>query len=273
MGRKLTVKISKNDHSKGILDFGKALEKFSLDRFPAPPSLAPWVEGFWQVSWNLQGREEHFQSNISHASVNIAFEEDGVWLYGVPDRLFVRRIGGRGWVFGIKFLPGGFHPFAETDVSAWTGKRVPLESLWGDAAAVWGGEVLAAEGAQERLGLGVRFLEERKPAESARSSALAARLLTESALRHVDQAASAMNLDERSLQRLFKTEVGIGPKEVLRRFRLQGAAERLAREPGLSCGDLALDLGYADQAHFTKDFKAVVGRPPKVYQSQQTIGR
>jgi AraC-like DNA-binding protein len=28
---------------------------------------------------------------------------------------------------------------------------------------------------------------------------------------------------------------------------------------------LALDLGYADQAHFIRDFKRLVGRPPAGY--------
>jgi AraC-like DNA-binding protein len=28
---------------------------------------------------------------------------------------------------------------------------------------------------------------------------------------------------------------------------------------------LAQDLGYADQAHFTRDFKAIVGRSPSDY--------
>lgn len=31
------------------------------------------------------------------------------------------------------------------------------------------------------------------------------------------------------------------------------------------CATLALDLGYADQAHFIRDFKQLVGHPPAGY--------
>ncbi|MDP3177080.1 MAG: helix-turn-helix domain-containing protein [Spirochaetaceae bacterium] len=53
--------------------------------------------------------------------------------------------------------------------------------------------------------------------------------------------------------------------ELLARFRLQEAAERLIRESDLCCASRALDLGYADQAHFTRDFRSVVGMPPEAY--------
>jgi AraC-like DNA-binding protein len=51
----------------------------------------------------------------------------------------------------------------------------------------------------------------------------------------------------------------------LRRVRLHEAAERIAEEPEVDWAPLALDLGYFDQAHFIKDFKAVVGRSPAEY--------
>jgi hypothetical protein len=101
--------VTGRDSPQGILDFGAALSRFELRRFPPQGRLSPWIESYWQVSWDLDEGEEHLQSNISHASVNIAFEEDGIWLYGVPERIFARRLAGRGLVFGIKFLPGGFH--------------------------------------------------------------------------------------------------------------------------------------------------------------------
>jgi AraC-like DNA-binding protein len=51
---------------------------------------------------------------------------------------------------------------------------------------------------------------------------------------------------------------------VLDRIRLHEAAERMA-DGDADWASLALDLGFFDQAHFIKAFKAVVGRSPAAY--------
>ena len=69
---------------------------------------------------------------------------------------------------------------------------------------------------------------------------------------------------KRTLQRLFREYVGVTPKWVLDRIRLHEAAERMA-DGDADWASMALDLGYFDQAHFIKAFKAVVGRSPADY--------
>jgi AraC-like DNA-binding protein len=261
--------VGPGDKPRGILDFRAALRRFELRRFPPQGRLAPWLEGYWQVSWNLAADEEHVQSNISHASVNIAFEADGTWLYGVPDRLFTRRLSGSGSVLGIKFLPGGFFPFAREDLSRLRGVRVPLTEHWDGINPLLHEELLAEPDPARRIALASALLAARLPAGPARATETARRMEADPAAYTVARAAAELGLGARALEKLFRAEVGISPKEVIRRFRLQSAADRLAREPSLACGDLALELGYADQAHFIKDFKSVVGRPPQAYRREQ----
>ena len=51
---------------------------------------------------------------------------------------------------------------------------------------------------------------------------------------------------------------------MIQRYRLFEAAERLTS--GEADGAmLAQELGYFDQAHFIRDFKAMVGKPPQAY--------
>jgi transcriptional regulator GlxA family with amidase domain len=69
----------------------------------------------------------------------------------------------------------------------------------------------------------------------------------------------------RRLQRLFATYVGVTPKWVIQRSRLHEAVERLDQGDHVDLGFLARDLGYFDQAHFARDFRAAVGRPPTAY--------
>jgi AraC-like DNA-binding protein len=81
----------------------------------------------------------------------------------------------------------------------------------------------------------------------------------------VDALAERASVSVRTLQRLFDEYVGVPPKWVVRRFRVQEAAERARDGGGVDWAALAADLGYADQAHFVHDFKAQVGRTPTDY--------
>jgi AraC-like DNA-binding protein len=78
----------------------------------------------------------------------------------------------------------------------------------------------------------------------------------------VEQAAALIGVDVRTLQRRFHSAVGLSPKWVIQRYRLHEAAEQLARSPTPDLASLALRLGYFDQPHFIRSFKAIIGRPP-----------
>jgi AraC-like DNA-binding protein len=71
-------------------------------------------------------------------------------------------------------------------------------------------------------------------------------------------------MPKRGLQRLFREYVGVSPKWVIQRYRLFEAAERLSAGE-VDDAQLARELGYFDQAHFIRDFKAVVGRSPQAF--------
>ena len=85
----------------------------------------------------------------------------------------------------------------------------------------------------------------------------------------VEELAAVAGMGVRSLQQLFSEYVGVSPKWTIRRFRLHEAADRLAGgdEPDLAA--LAQRLGYFDQAHFTSDFRKLVGQTPAQYRQRE----
>jgi len=85
--------------------------------------------------------------------------------------------------------------------------------------------------------------------------------------------ASLAGLSVCSLHRLFARYVGVGPKWVVRRSRVQEAADRVAREEHVDWVRTALELGYHDQAHFIRDFRAQVGFTPAAYARRCALGR
>ncbi|MEX8517771.1 MAG: AraC family transcriptional regulator [Leptothrix sp. (in: b-proteobacteria)] len=60
--------------------------------------------------------------------------------------------------------------------------------------------------------------------------------------------------------RTFRRTTGLAPGAYLRQLRVQKSRRWLTE--GHSLADIALQLGFADQAHFTRTFKAVYGVPP-----------
>jgi AraC-like DNA-binding protein len=107
-------------------------------------------------------------------------------------------------------------------------------------------------------------LPERDPAAE-QVAAMVARITADSALRRVDKLAATLDMPVRRLQRLFADYVGVSPKWVMRRARLHEAAERAERGGHVDWAELASNLGYADQAHLTRDFTATIGVPPSRY--------
>ena len=103
-----------------------------------------------------------------------------------------------------------------------------------------------------------------------RVAALVSRITADPGLRRVDQLAAASGMTARSLQRLFADYVGVSPKWVMRRARLHEAAERADSGEPVDWASLAADLGYADQAHLTRDFTATIGISPTRYAAPVT---
>jgi AraC-like DNA-binding protein len=118
------------------------------------------------------------------------------------------------------------------------------------------------------------FLRERAPARSADADQINAIVdLAESdrELLRVAQLAARAGLTVRTLERLFSRHVGVSPKWVLRRFRMQEAAARVVAGEVAAWSALAHDLGFFDQAHFIREFKLQIGSTPECYAAAVTL--
>jgi len=82
--------------------------------------------------------------------------------------------------------------------------------------------------------------------------------------------ARAVGTSARTLSRLFAAETQLSFKSWCQRARIAAAVEKLSMEAGVSVKQLAADLGYADQAHLTRDFRAAIGQTPAAYADSQS---
>jgi AraC-like DNA-binding protein len=77
--------------------------------------------------------------------------------------------------------------------------------------------------------------------------------------------AEKWSVSQRQLERLYQREVGMSPKQYAGLLRIERARSLLKCMNGGSTACLALDLGFSDQAHFIREFRAVVGLTPHAY--------
>jgi AraC-like DNA-binding protein len=235
---------------RGILEPEAARAHFRLERAAPAPDLAHLVERHWSVEWDLS--EPFTQEVVTHPAVNMVFE-DPPMIHGVFTGRFRRELVGSGRVIATKFRPGGLHPFHPVPAHTLTNRAIPVADVF----------AMRPESFEE-IEDGLRahgFEEDPRVGEIV---ALHAAMLEDPAITRVEHLCRLAGYSKRTLQRLFREYVGVTPKWVLERIRLHEAAERMAEGEGDWAG-MALDLGYFDQAHFIKAFKAVVGRSPADY--------
>jgi AraC-like DNA-binding protein len=262
------VSPSQPDAPRGVLSPAADAEGIENERFVPGPELAPFVAHFWTVRWDLRGRPDFLAETLPHPCVHLLFERGRAQVAGVSTRIFRRRLRGQDRVFGVKFRPAAFHPFLRGPLFRLRDRVRSLASVFGPESHGTRRDILAEPDPRRCVTLAEAFLLERLPSMPEKTRALrdlVERLATDQTITRVEQAAALAGVDVRTLQRRFSAAVGVSPKWVIQRYRLHEAAERLAEDKSPDLASLALQLGYFDQPHFIRSFKAMTGRAPGVH--------
>ncbi|MEU0969508.1 DUF6597 domain-containing transcriptional factor [Streptomyces sp. NPDC005917] len=261
--------------TRGIVDPAGLLSRVRFRRHRPAEPLRRHIETYWLIDWDLP--EPYVSHLVPHPSVNLTFqwdEDEGApyaELTGVALGLYARKLTGRGRVCGVKFRPGGFRPYAPAHpVSHWTGRALRASEVFPQATADTARNIVIPADDHDRVVALDAFLLARAPVpdpQADRAMALADRIRSDRTVSRVADFAESQGLSTRALQRLFSSYVGITPKWAILRHRIHEALERAGREgkEDVDWAALAAELGYADQAHLIRDFKATVGVPPTAY--------
>jgi transcriptional regulator GlxA family with amidase domain len=86
----------------------------------------------------------------------------------------------------------------------------------------------------------------------------------------IEAIADELAIGVRQLERLFRDALGIGPNAAYARLRLQHA-DWLLRMTERSITEVALECGFADCAHFSRNYKASFGQPPSAARPRRRL--
>ena len=253
---------------------------FFHQRLAPSPELESFVQHFWYVQWDLRGSAPSTVETLPHPSCYLVFEHDlerpiddpGVHrlaeVSGVTSGKFLRRMEGQGRVFGLKFQPGGLRPFLQHPVSTLTDRVIPAAEVFGPEIFNLATQLRALDKPENMAAAAAAYFARHLPAldtNTELSTRLVNTILQDPTILSVETISRRSGLSIRSLQRLFKEYVGASPKWVVRRFRLHELLERFHSGEAIDGAQLALDLGYTDQAHLINDFRKLAGYTPNEY--------
>src|SRR5258705_3289168 len=258
---------------RGVVGRAGSTTLFDLDRWAPSDATAQFVEHFWSVRWDLREHGPFDSTVITFPSMHITREwgDDGprhgfplpnTLVHGVVERVFHTTISERGRVVGARFRPGGFAARFGRDAAALTGRIQPVDDeLFGEPINL-DDDVAAASA---RLGEPIGTHSSELDPTYVSLTALVDRIRDDDRLHRVEQVMQHSPWSARTTQRVFRRYVGVPVKWVLCRYRLQQAALEIESQPGVDHADLAVRLGWYDQAHFINDFRTMLGSTPGEY--------
>ncbi|MGE2736701.1 DUF6597 domain-containing transcriptional factor [Mycolicibacterium vaccae] len=256
---------------RGVVGRPESASHYDLRRWEPGGATGRYVEYFWSVTWDLRGREPVESTVITYPSMHLSHEwgDDGVrhgyalpgtFVHGIVEEVFRTTIRDRGSVVGARFRPGGFTARFGGDASTMTGRVCPAGEVLGRPRK-FDDDIERASAELDRLiGRGDRDDTVYPPLRR-----LVDRIRDDDRVQRVEQVADLTPWSVRTTQRVFRRYVGVPVKWVLCRYRLQNAAWEIETDRDVDFADLAVRLGWYDQAHFINDFRTLLGETPGTY--------
>lgn len=251
----------------GVLHQTRSAENFQLRRYQPEPALAPLVEQFWLVDWDLRGKPAHTQQNLPDPNMHLIISTQGSKVLGPVSKKYSYSMEGQGKIIGVKFnlgvlakkLPCPLDKALDSEFEVADIFEIDQQKLMentlnakNDQAAV---AYLNHELQNNIIQLDPAIIKVQTLAEHIRNN---------NNINRVEILSEHCHTSVRNIQRLFKTYVGLSPKWLIRKYRLHHALERLENQQ-LSLAELAASLDYADQSHLTRDFSEFLNITPRQY--------
>jgi AraC-like DNA-binding protein len=229
--------------------------------FTPRPELADIVVCTWERIVAAAGR----QRVVPDGCIDLVRRGDALSVAGPDTSPWMSPLDPGRVIVGLRFRPGAAGTALRLQASELRDLRVPLEDLWGRAASELADRLGAAADADAQRRLLEQAIVDRRAAmdEPDRLVLAATRALGRPRSR-VRAIGERLGLSDRQLLRRFRATVGYGPKTLDRVLRFQ----RFLARPGAGAGSedslarLAAELGYADQAHLTRECVRLSGLTP-----------
>ncbi|GGC76602.1 helix-turn-helix domain-containing protein [Chelatococcus reniformis] len=196
--------------------------------------------------------------------IDLVWDSVKLVVVGHADVAFTGHLPAQGTNVGIRLQPGAARAVLGIPASSLRGRTVRLCDILPSAGAVEARLGKARTSAEQRLALEWLVADRLEVGAAPVDVVLEAVGQLRDGATRVQEIAASLSVGERNLRRMFAEEVGLSPKALQRIFRFRRLLARLNElaERRAGAADLAVDLGYADQAHMTRECKRISGTSP-----------
>jgi AraC-like DNA-binding protein len=238
--------------------------------------LRPWIERLWIADRGVACRS-HGERVLPTGGMHLAFSlsgepfrivaADGCLIEapslvgGARSGFYERLPGAPRRTAGVQLRAGACEALLGVPADTLAEAHTPLDALWGTAATTVLDRVAEAREPAAALAALEAALAERLPRVHGMHPAVAHALARFVLSPQVGDVVRETGLSHRRFVALFRRSVGLGPKRWCR-------VQRFARALRCMDADLAaaaLAAGYADQAHFAREFRELAGMTPGEY--------
>ncbi len=250
-----------------------------LRRHDPNPRLRDLVRGYWELEdLHLAWPEQNF--DVPERSVRLMFLASEIRMGPSADTMHLlppvsltpfvlhpQRTVGQG---KLRALMVDLYPWAARQLLGWRADHPPDALNLTLSASPWGRDVIAllhlrdwdaARHALETHLLTLAHLhDDPGPAVQA-----AHRIYHAAGVVRVADLAETLNLSPRTLERQFAQQVGVSAKTLARVVRFDEANTRIRLDPTLPMAELTFQLGFFDQAHLIREFKALSSLTPRAF--------
>jgi AraC-like DNA-binding protein len=168
--------------------------------------------------------------------------------------------------FAICFYPIGFANFVTMPLENLVDKETPISELFGqEEAKELEQQMIRANATEERIATIEAFLLKKLNEKKTISHIVKATvdaLLKTNGTTPINLLLTEGISKRRQLERYFRKQIGISPKQLSKAIRLQATLNLLLNKKSETLTEIAYESQYFDQNHFIKDFKDLVGITP-----------
>jgi transcriptional regulator GlxA family with amidase domain len=172
---------------------------------------------------------------------------------------------GRVTLVAARFWPWGFHLWSKVPMRNVKNAVMSTRAALGNAADVLEQAVAAEQEPAAKLAqLEQAFLHllASAPKPKMLSRPIAIETIEAHGVTRISALQRNHRIQARRLERIFLEEIGVTPKIFCRIVRFNHAKSMIERNADVDLRQLAYECGYADQSHFTRNFRELFGRTP-----------
>ena len=250
---------------EGILQPASERPALRMERFSPPSPLLPFLDHLWVAEWSVPPGMMFPVEVLAMPCVNLVLTSETAIVAGVKTERQCHALSGSGRIAGLRFKPGGFHPFYSRPVASIRNLEFPSEMLHPSLTTGWVQSLMSSDDFSTMANTLFDTIT-RLPTRRAPKTVLVEQILKrcwhqpELPIAAIAES-SAMSV--RTLEALFHDAVGVSLVWIRRQIRAISAMRVDSADSGWA--EIAQQLGYSDQAHMTNQFRQVVGVPPGTF--------